>query len=67
MSLQFVKISSKEYITLDEQYAVTNLVGAGWIARKKNSGDAYYSLQIGLESYKSAFDAMSALRQKVGA
>jgi uncharacterized protein (DUF736 family) len=67
MSLQFVKISSKEYITLDEQYAVTNIVGAGWIARKKNTGDAYYSLQIVEQSFGSALEAMSALRTKVGA
>jgi len=62
MALDFVKISAKEYITLDEKYAVTNIVGAGWIARKKNRGDAYYSLQIVEQSFKSALAAIAAVR-----
>jgi uncharacterized protein (DUF736 family) len=42
-------------------------VGAGWIVVQSNDGGKYYSLQIVEQSFKNAFDAMSALRAKVGA
>jgi uncharacterized protein (DUF736 family) len=65
--MQFVKVASNNYITLDEKYSVRNIVGAGWIVVQKNEGEKYYSLQIVEQSFKNAFDAMSALRTKVGA
>jgi hypothetical protein len=65
--MQFVKVASNNYITLDEKYSVRNIVGAGWIVVQKNEGEKYYSLQIVEQSFKNAFDAMAALRTKVGA
>jgi uncharacterized protein (DUF2225 family) len=67
MSIQFVKLSATNYVTLDEKYSVRNIVGAGWIVVQKNDNEKYYSLQIVEQSFKNAFDAMSALRTKVGA
>jgi uncharacterized protein (DUF736 family) len=65
--MQFLKVASNNYITLDEKYSVRNIVGAGWIVVQKNEGEKYYSLQIVEQSFKNAFDAMQALRTKVGA
>ena len=67
MSLQFVKVAPNNYITLDEKYSVRNIVGAGWIVVQSNDGGKYFSLQIVEQSFKSALEAMSALREKVGA
>lgn len=66
-AIEFVKVASNNYVTLDEKYSVRNIVGAGWIVVQSNDGGKYYSLQIVEQSFKNAFDAMSALRAKVGA
>lgn len=66
-TIEFVKIASNNYITLDEKYSVRNIVGAGWIVVQSTDGGKYYTLQIVEQSFKNAFDAMSALRTKVGA
>ena len=65
--MEFVKIASINYINLDEKYSVRNIVGAGWIVVQSNDGGKYFSLQIVEQSFKSALEAMSALREKVGA
>lgn len=66
-AIEFVKIASNNYITLDEKYSVRNIVGAGWIVVESTNGGKYYTLQIVEQSFKNAFDAMAALRAKVGA
>jgi hypothetical protein len=66
-AIEFVKVSANNYITLDEKYSVRNIVGAGWIVVESTNGGKYYTLQIVEQSFKNAFDAMSALRTKVGA
>jgi uncharacterized protein (DUF736 family) len=67
MSLQFVKVAPNNYITLDEKYSVRNIVGAGWIVVESTNGGKYFTLQIVEQSFKTALEAMSALREKVGA
>lgn len=66
-AIEFVKVAPNNYITLDEKYSVRNIVGAGWIVVQSIDGGKYYGLQIVEQSFKNAFDAMSALRTKVGA
>ena len=66
-AIEFVKVASNNYVTLDERYSVRNIVGAGWIVVESTDGGQYFTLQIVQQSFKNAFDAMSALRAKVGA
>jgi hypothetical protein len=64
-TVEFLKISQKEFITTDEKYSIRNIVGAGWIVCSKPEGAKYYSLQIVERSFKSAFEAFAALRESV--
>jgi uncharacterized protein (DUF736 family) len=66
-AIEFVKVAPNNYITTDEKYSVRNIVGAGWIVVESTNGGKYFTLQIVEQSFKSALEAMSALRTKVGA
>lgn len=66
-AIEFVKVASNNYITVDEKYSVRNIVGAGWIVVESTDGGKYFTLQIVEQSFKSALEAMSALRAKVAA